>query len=60
MFLLTVGNGWVSPSEFWNMAPGELWWLLEAKTPKGAAPGDLEDMYQAMREEQEAERLEVE
>jgi hypothetical protein len=59
MFLAFCGNGWVSPSEFWNMAPGELWWMIEAKTPKGTAPDDLEEMYQALRDAQEAELLEV-
>jgi hypothetical protein len=28
-----VGNDWVSSPEFWKMAPGQVWWLIEAKTP---------------------------
>ena len=37
MYAVAVGNGWVSPSEFWRMAPGEVWWLFEAKRPKDTA-----------------------
>lgn len=38
------------------MAPGELWWLIEAMTPQQMKAGDVEEMYQAMRESQAAER----
>lgn len=31
---LTVGNGWVSAIDFWKMSPGQVWWLVESKTPE--------------------------
>ena len=52
MYSLLVGQGWVSPAEFWRLAPGEIWWLIDAKMPKaapGVTPADLEDMYQALK-----------
>jgi hypothetical protein len=24
----------VSPSEFWRLSPGEVWWIIDAKTPR--------------------------
>lgn len=57
MYTLIVGQGWASPGEFWRMAPGELWWLIDAKMPEGdgAAPDDLEDLYQALKAAKAAE-----
>jgi len=28
-----VGQGWVTPAEFWRLRPAEVWWLIDAKTP---------------------------
>jgi len=33
---LTVGQGWLSSYEFWRSTPGQIWWLVEAKTPEEA------------------------
>jgi hypothetical protein len=33
---MVVANDWVSPAEFWTLAPGQLWWLIDAKTPEHA------------------------
>jgi hypothetical protein len=33
MYAGLVGNGWVTPGEFWRMHPSEFWWLIEAKRP---------------------------
>lgn len=49
-----VGQGWVSPSEFWSMPPGEVWWLVDAKTPKESA--DYDALYQAMIDAQAEEQ----
>lgn len=32
-YLVFVGTFGYTPSEFWKLAPGELWWVLEAKLP---------------------------
>jgi len=40
-----VGQGWVSPSEFWSMAPGEFWWLCDAKNP----PKDRDEYGQMLK-----------
>lgn len=33
---LVVGNEWASAFEFWQMAPGKVWWLIEAMMPEDA------------------------
>ena len=46
-----MGQGWVSPADFWRLAPGEIWWIIDAKTPKGGPglpPANVEDLYQAL------------
>jgi hypothetical protein len=51
MYALCVGQKWVSPGEFWAMAPGEVWWLIDAMMPKGGAglaADDLDEMYEAL------------
>jgi len=58
MYALCVGQDWVSPGEFWTLAPGELWWLIDAKMPKdgpGPSLGDMEELYQSLRAEQAKE-----
>jgi hypothetical protein len=45
---MLVGQGWVSPSEFWAMPPGSVWWLIESKTPESAV--DYEPLYQMLME----------
>lgn len=32
-----VGQGWVTPSDFWRLHPDEFWWLYEAKMPPDEA-----------------------
>ena len=47
-----MGQGWVSPADFWRLAPGEIWWIIDAKTPKGGAAlpvDDIEELYQALK-----------
>ena len=34
LYALCVGEGWVSTADFWQLTPGEVWWLIEAKKPK--------------------------
>jgi hypothetical protein len=46
--MATVGQGWVSPSEFWQLPPGEIWWLIDAKTAQTPKPKDTEELYQMM------------
>lgn len=55
MYSLCVGQKWVTPSEFWAMPPGELWWLVDAMTPKGLAAGEVSELYDMMRAEQALE-----
>ena len=28
-----MGQGWVTPEQFWKMHPQEVWWLIDAKRP---------------------------
>jgi len=39
---LTVGNGWVSPVDFWRLKPWEVHWILSAYRPD-AVPGRPEN-----------------
>lgn len=32
------------------MPPGEVWWLIAAKTPEQASVADIEELYQLMME----------
>lgn len=39
-----VGHKWVSPAEFWQLCPGEFWWMMEAhKEAAGPGPGLSEE-----------------
>lgn len=31
---LLVGQGWVAPLDFWKLSPGQVWWIIDAKTPE--------------------------
>lgn len=33
---MVVGNDWVSPTDFWDLPPGQIWWLIDAKMPASA------------------------
>jgi hypothetical protein len=46
---VAVGQKWVTPSEFWAMPPGEIWWLVEANEPPETGT-DFEELYQLMNE----------
>ena len=37
------------------MAPGEVWWLIDARMPKSKPGDDVEDLYVAMKEAQAEE-----
>ena len=54
VYRIAVGNGWVSPSEFWQMPPGEIWWLLDAKTPpeKRDKPNAMRELYDMLKAHQ--------
>jgi len=43
---LLVGQGWVGPLEFWKLAPGQVWWIIESKMPADAQPtgGDMTEI----------------
>ncbi len=45
-----MGQKWATPSEFWAMPPGEIWWLVDANTPEDAT--DYDEMYRLMMEAQ--------
>lgn len=52
MYTLCVGQGWISPREFWAMPPGELWWLIEAKMPKqGMAESTAQELLDMLDKE---------
>jgi len=50
MYQAAVGHGWVTRTEFWQMAPIELWWLLEAKKPPkdyaGMSEYEVAELYE--------------
>lgn len=53
-----VVRGWVSPRDFWEMAPGEVWWVIEAHQPRqpmGGAEG-MGELYRMLKESQAKER----
>jgi hypothetical protein len=31
--MVCVSSFGIQPSDFWNMDPAEVWWLIEAKSP---------------------------
>jgi len=57
---LLVGQNWVSPLDFWKLAPGQVWWIVEAKTPKhvqtrGSDMTELRQMVKASKAKEAAE-----
>gem|GEM_PF-2455468 len=61
LYDLTVGQGWVQPGAFWNLCPGELWWLIDAHKPRNQAGSqesfaELYDMLKAAKEVENGER----
>lgn len=46
LYLAMVGQKWVSPAEFWALAPGEVWWIVEANTPDTSG---YEQAYQNLK-----------
>jgi len=46
---VAVGQGWVSPSEYWALAPGEFWWLVDAHKPEIDVP-DYDDLLTMLNE----------
>lgn len=44
-----MGQGWVSPSEFWALSPGEFWWLVDAHKPV-VVVDDKEELLEMLNE----------
>ncbi len=55
---LTVGNDWVSAADFWRMAPGAVWWLIDAKMPPEAKSRDS-DMGEVVKMVKAAKKKEA-
>lgn len=56
MHTLLVGQGWVSPTEFWNLAPGEVWWIIEARMPRnGLSMEDADRLLEMLELEERRE-----
>lgn len=49
---MLVGQDWVSPTEFWKLSPGQVWWIIEAKTPpeKQQRADGLDHAYRMLKE----------
>ena len=48
---LVVGGKMVSAAEFWQMTPGQVWWLVEDMMPKEALrrPKDMHEVYNMVK-----------
>ena len=56
MYVLCVGQKWVSAADFWTLPPGEIWWLIDAMMPKtGLQEGEAESLYAALMAAKEQE-----
>lgn len=56
---ILVGNGWVSPLEFWQLAPGQAWWVVAAKMPKSVteAHNSRARLYRLLKEAKAKEKM---
>ncbi len=54
---VVVGQGWVQAPDFWRMAPGQVWWLVEDKTPQEhkARAGDMREIVKMVKAAKAAE-----
>jgi len=57
---LLVGQGWVTPLDFWKLTPGQVWWIIEAKTPetvktRGDDMAEVRKMVKAAKAKEAAE-----
>jgi len=48
-----VGADWCSPAEFWALRPGELFWILRAKTQAGDDADKWADLYSLLKEDRD-------
>ena len=62
IYRLFVGQKWITPSDFWSLPPGEVWWIIDAMTEKHGggklAPREYDDLLKMVHEAQAAERAE--
>lgn len=52
-----VVAGLISPRDFWDMAPGEVWWVVEAHKSASQVGGsdDKAELYRLLKESQAKE-----
>lgn len=56
-YRLAVGQKWVTPSEFWAMAPGEFWWLVDAHTAEIDST-DYDELSRVLKDQVAREAME--
>ena len=57
---MLVGQGWVTPLEFWKLPPGQVWWIIDAKTPevvktRGDDMAEVRRMFKAAKAKEAAQ-----
>lgn len=51
-----VGNGLVSPAEFWSLPPGQAWWIIYDNQPEEyEPPTDMAAIRRMVKKAKEAE-----
>lgn len=52
-----MGGGFVSPTEFWNLPPGQVWWIIEDNQPEQfEQPTDVEAIRRMVKKAKETEQ----
>ena len=55
---LTVGGKMISAAEFWQMAPGQVWWLVEDMMPDSILkrPKELRELVDMVKKSKAKEK----
>jgi len=50
MYQLFIGADWCTPSEFWRLRPGEVFWIIHAKTQAASESDKWAELYDILKE----------
>lgn len=50
MYQMFIAADWCSPTEFWSLRPGEVFWILRAKTQVRDAADKWADLYSLLKD----------
>jgi len=58
MHRLVVSTKLASAAEFWTMAPGQVWWLIEDMMPKAAIkrPQEMQEVFKMVKQSKAKEK----